>query len=200
MIALVAAMLIGCAPQPASIKFDGEPTVTVHTLDAVAVNKATVLDTDGKAIEPQPALTWKVSPDTVAKLETTNVTPVGNGEATVEASVGTVKGSYKFVVALPDKIEIAGYSAPVGVGASAQLTAAVKAGETAVAGQTVTWSVEPADGTIATVDAAGIVTGVALGKAKVTATSGALSSSLEIEVGAAAPVADAAAAAEPAKQ
>lgn len=200
MIALVAAMLIGCAPQPASIKFDGEPTVTVHTLDAVAVNKATVLDKDGKAIEPQPALTWKVSPDTVAKLETTNVTPVGNGEATVEASVGTVKGSYKFVVALPDKIEIAGYSAPVGVGASAQLTAAVKAGETAVAGQTVTWSVEPADGTIATVDAAGIVTGVALGKAKVTATSGALSSSLEIEVGAAAPVADAAAAAEPAKQ
>lgn len=182
MIALVASLLVGCAPEPASIKFTGEPTVTVHTMDAVAVNKATVLDKEGKAIDPQPKLTWKVTPDTVAKLDEAKgmVTPVGNGEATVEASVGTVKGSYKFVVALPDKVEIAGYSGPIGVGASVTLTGTVKAGDMVVPGQTVTWSTS--DDKVATVDAGGIVTGVAVGKATITGTSGSLTATVEVEV------------------
>ena len=37
MIALLALVLTGCAPTPASIKFDGEPTVTVPSTDAVAL-------------------------------------------------------------------------------------------------------------------------------------------------------------------
>lgn len=182
MLSFVLTLLVGCAPEPASIKFTGEPTVSVHTMDSVPVNKATVLDKEGKAIDPQPKLTWKVTPDTVAKLDEAKgvVTPAGNGEASVEASVGTVKGSYKFVVALPDKVEIAGYTGPVGVGASVTLTGTVKAGDTAIAGQTVTWSTS--DDKVATVDAGGIVTGVAVGKATITGTNNALSSTVEVEV------------------
>ena len=189
MIALVASMLLGCSPQPASIKFDAAGPVTVHTLDALPVAKATVMDKENKKIEPQPTLTWTVTPPTVAKLDKDKVAPIANGEATIEAKVGEVKGSYKFIVALPDKVEIAGYTAgqPWPVGQAAQLKASVMAGKDVVEGQAVTWASN--NEAVATVDANGNVMGVSAGKATVTATSGALSSTVEVEIGAAAPVA-----------
>lgn len=191
MFALLA--LIACSPEPASIKFDGEPTVTVHTMDAVAVNKATVMDKDGKALEPQPQIAWSVTPDTVAKLDGAKVTPVAAGEASVEAKVGEIKASYKFVVAPPDKVEIAGYDAAKAwpVGAAAPLTAAVKAGDAVVEGQTVAWS--SSDVNIADVDATGNVTGKAEGKATITATSGTLTATVEVTIGGAVATADGAA-------
>lgn len=184
MVALLALALTGCSPTPASIKFDGEPTATVHTLDAVAVKKATVLDADGKPLDPQPTdLSWSVNPATVATLDKTNVKPVGNGDATVEAKVGDVKASYKFVVALPDKVEIAGYTAgtPVAVGATQALTAAVMAGADKVDGTTITW--ESANTAVATVDASGMVTGVTLGTSTVKATAGELSATVDVTIG-----------------
>ncbi len=191
MFSLVAALLIGCSPEPASIKFAGEPTQTVHTMDAVPVNKATVLDKDGKALDPQPALEWKATPDAVAGVDKAKgmVTPKANGEATIEAMVGTVKGNYKFVVALPDKVEIAGYTAGSAwpVGQAAQLTAAVKAGDAAVEGQTVTW--ETSNAAVATVDANGNVMGVAEGTATIKAASGALSATVDVTIGGAPAVA-----------
>jgi hypothetical protein len=202
MVALLA-LLVGCAPTPASIKFDGDAKVTVHKLDQVDYLKATVLDAEGKAIEPQPALSWTVTPDTVAKLEGMKVAPVANGEATVTAAVGEVKANYTFVVALPDKVEIAGYTAGSAwpVGQSAQLKGTVKAGEIEVAGETVTWT-SSAD-TVATVAADGTVTGVAAGTATITATSGALTAMVDVTIGgeavAAADGAAPAAPAEPAK-
>ncbi|MBM4365080.1 MAG: Ig-like domain-containing protein [Deltaproteobacteria bacterium] len=185
--------LAGCSPEPASIKFDGEQTVTVNTLDAAAMNKATVLDKEGKALDPQPKLACSVNPASVAKLDGEKVAPVANGEATVECKVGEVKGSYKFVVALPDKVEVAGYDATQAwaVGASTQLTATVKAGDAPVAGQTVTWS--SSDANIAEVDANGNVLGKAEGKATVTATSGTLTASVEVTIGGAMATTDAAA-------
>ena len=186
MVALLALVLTGCAPTPSSIKFDGEPTATVHTLDAVAVKKATVLDAEGKALDPQPPgteLTWAVTPATVATLDKAMVTPVGNGEATVDVKIGDVKASYKFVVALPDKVEIAGYTAGTGVavGASQALTANVSAGADKVDGQTIIW--ESGNTAVATVDATGTVTGVTLGTAAIKATSGALSASVDVTIG-----------------
>ncbi len=184
--------LVGCSPEPASIKFDGEQTVTVHTLDAAAMNKATVLDKEGKALDPQPKLACSVNPASVAKLDGEKVAPVANGEATVECKVGEVKGAYKFVVALPDKVEVAGYDATQAwaVGASTQLTATVKAGDAAVEGQTVAWS--SSDANIAEVDANGNVLGKAEGKATVTATSGTLTASVEVTIGGAVATTDAA--------
>lgn len=193
MIAFLATLLVGCAPEPASIKFDGDAVVTVHTMDAVPANKATVMDKDGKALETQPTINWAVNPATVAKLDGNKVTPVANGEASVEATVGTVKGSYKFVVALPDKVEIAGYTAGSAwpVGGDTQLTAAVKAGDAAVDGATVTWSSN--NETVATVDATGKAHGVAEGTATITATSGALVATVDVTIGGAAVAADASA-------
>lgn len=184
MVALLALALTGCSPTPASIKFDGEPTTTVHTLDAQAVKKATVLDADGKALDPQPTdLSWSVNPATVATLDKTNVKPVGNGEATVEAKVGEVKASYKFIVALPDKVEIAGYTAgtPVAVGATQALTAAVMAGADKVDGTQITW--ESANTAVATVDASGTVTGVTMGTSTIKATAGELSATVDVTIG-----------------
>ncbi len=203
MIALLA-LLVGCAPTPASIKFDGEPTVTVHSLDAVAVKKATVLDAEGKALDPQPAdIKWNVTPATVATLDKSNVKPVGNGDANVEASVGEVKAFYKFTVALPDKVEIAGYTAgtPVAVGATQALTATMMAGADKVEGGIITW--ESANTAVATVGASGTVTAVALGTSAIKATAGELSATVDITVGdavaAPAVAADAAAPAAPVK-
>jgi hypothetical protein len=195
MVALLS-LFIACAPQPASISFEAE-TQTVNTLDAVAALKATVKDAEGNALAEQPALTWTVDPATVAALEGTNVKPAGAGEATVTAAVGEVKGSYKFIVALADKVEIAGYTAgtPWAVGATQTLTATVKAGETALTGQTVTWS--SSDENVAAVDASGVVTGKADGKATITAKlNDTVSSTVEVAVGTAvvAVAADAAAA------
>lgn len=177
-------LLAGCAPQPAKITFDGEPTTTVHALDALPVQNASVLAEDGKAIEPMPTLTWTVGPDSVAKLEGTQIIPVGNGEAKIEAKVGAVTGSYTLVVALPDSVEIAGYTAgsPLQLGSTATLTAAVKAGGTVVPNQTIAWTTS--DAAVATIDDQGLLTPVAVGKADITATSGALSSMVSIEVGA----------------
>ena len=182
----VVSMLVACAPQPASIKIDGEPMVKVHTLDAAALNHASVLDANGAALEPQPAITWTVTPDTVAKLEGDKVVPVANGEATLTAAIGDVKGEYKLVVALPDAVAIGGAAAgdTVKVGETKALTAEVKAGADVIPGQAIAWTVDNA--AMATVDAAtGAVTGVAVGPVKVTATSGNLTATLDLVVGAA---------------
>jgi hypothetical protein len=194
MVALLA-LFAGCSPEPASIKFDGPATVTVHSTDAVEVAKATVMDKDGKALETQPMITWSVTPPAVAKLEGTKITPIANGDATVQAMVGEVKGSYKFQVALPDKIEIAGYTAGQAWPADQtelKLTATVKAGDAAIDGQKIDWS--SSDETVATVKD-GTVTRVAPDKkATITAKSGALTASVEVSTSAtAAATADASA-------
>ncbi len=185
MIALLS-LLVGCAPVPASITFDGGPNVTVHKMDTVDVLKASVLDAEKHAIEPQPVAVWTVGPDTVATLVGNKLTPVADGIATITATVGTVKGSYTFTVALPNKIEIAGYdaAAPVGIGATATLTGTVMAGADKIEGETVAWTSSKPE--FATVDAAGLVTGVADGVTTITASSGNLAQTLDIAVGTAA--------------
>jgi uncharacterized protein YjdB len=187
-IALFAALsLTGCgAPAPASITFDGTQAA-VHDLTAVPALKASAVDAEGKALEPQPELTWSVDPvDTVVKLEAGNITPVANGTAHITATVGEVKASYDFVVALPDKVEIAGVTAgtPVPAGTTLPLTATVKSGETAIADAKVKWSSD--NEAFAKVDEAGVVTAVAEGKANIKAEFGAQSATAEVTVGAAA--------------
>ena len=197
MIVLLASLLTGCSPEPASIKIDGDATVNVHDLTALDVAKATVLDKDGKALDPQPKLDWTVTPAEVAKLDGTKVTLLAAGDATVEAKVGEIKGSYKIHVGLPDKLEIAGYDAatPVAVGGTATLTGTVMAGADKVEGQTVTWTTS--DAAIADVDAAGVVSGKAEGKATITGTAGTLTAVVEVSVGGAVAATDAAPAEAP---
>jgi uncharacterized protein YjdB len=180
--AFLAASLVGCAPQPASIKLDGEPIVTVNALDTVPLKKADVLDKNGKVITPAPKITWTVTPEAVAKLEGEKaIKPLANGEATVVAMVGNIKSQYQLVVAVPDRIQIQGYTAgkPIAVGSVALLKADVMAGDKVVAGQQVTW--KSSDDKVVTV-ANGKVTGVAVGTANVAATSGKLEGKIDIQV------------------
>jgi len=180
--AFLAASFIGCQPQPASITFEGEPLVTVNTLDALPLKKANVLDKAGKPIAQAPKITWTVTPETVAKLDGEKaVKPLANGEATVTATIGTVKGSYQLVVAVPDKVEIVGYDAtkPVPVGGSIQLKANVLAGNKPVEGQKVMW--KSADDKFATVNN-GKVTGVAPGQVHIVASLGTLEAKVLVDV------------------
>ena len=188
MLTTLVALLVGCGgSQPASIKLEGEPSVAVHAMDPQAVEAATVLDAAGAALATQPEVVWTVTPDTVAKLDGTNVVPVANGEATVKASVGDISAEYKFVVALPDKLAINGYNAGDAwpMGEAKQLTAQVFAGETAIEGQTATWTSDNA--AVATVDEMGKVTAVAEGTANVSAAWSNLTTTVALTVGPAAP-------------
>ena len=179
------AFLVACGQTPASIQFDPAGDVAVHDTNHLAVKTVKVLDASGAAIDPAPAVTWTVTPDSVAKLEGSDVVPVANGKATIEAAIGEVKASYAVDIALPDKVAVAGApTANLPAGQTAQLTATVMAGETAIEGQTITWSSDNV--AIATVDDKGLVTAVADGTANIKAECGALNATQAITVGAAA--------------
>lgn len=94
----------GCAPEPASITFDGgNEGVVVHARDGVPVKRAVVHDRDGKALDPQPYLTWSVDRPDVVALNGGTLVPVGDGVAHVEASIpGYLSASYAFEVELAD--------------------------------------------------------------------------------------------------
>lgn len=183
---ILALLLAGCAPTPADIKFDGKPQMVVHSKDPVEVEKASVVDKDGKPIDPQPTVSWTVTPPTVATLAGSKVTPLANGEAKVEAAVGELKKSYTLKVALPDAIEIAGLTGPIGVGGKVKLMATVKAGADPVKEAKVEW--KSSDDTKATVSATGEVEGKAVGTAKITAKSGDLMKDVDVTVDASVPV------------
>lgn len=181
MFMLIIGLLAGCGETPAKINFAGEPVTTVHTTDAVPVNAATVVTAEGTALATQPAVTWTVTPDTVAKLEGDKIIPVADGDAKVKACAGEICNEYDLKVALPNDIAVTGVD---GVewkpGATAQLTAKVLAGETEVPGQKVTWASDNA--AVATVDESGKVTVVAPGTATITATAGSLSEATALTI------------------
>ncbi|MBA2320461.1 MAG: Ig-like domain-containing protein [Deltaproteobacteria bacterium] len=179
----ILAMLVGCGQTPAAVTFDGAPSVTAHTTEPIAVQKAVVVDADKKPLADQPKdLKWTVTPDSVAKLDGTNVVPVGNGDAVVKAcATETVCGEYTVKVSMPDDLEVTGVDGVEWkIGATAQLAAKVMAGEVEVTGQKVTWTSDaPA---VATVDESGKVTAVTAGNATVTAQSGAISTPVTLTI------------------
>ncbi len=192
LIALVA-LLTGCTPAPASIKLDGEAAVSVHSTDPLPLEKASVLDASGNAVEGQVPV-WTVTPENVAKLEGENLVPLANGEATVTATLGDIKAEYKVTVALPDKVALTGYNPGDAwtVGETKALTGQVFSGETALEKLPVTWA---SDNTaVLTVTEAGEATAASEGAAKLTVSHGALATTVDVTVTAAAPAtADAAA-------
>ncbi len=142
-------LLLACVAEPASITFAGAPAVTVSSFDPVAVEKATVMDKDGKPIEGAIA-SVTIDPPAVATLAGDKITPVGNGEATVTAHLDKITASYKFVVAKPDRVEVADWIVPPPVGEQATIVATVYAGAATVECPTLKWSVDNA--AVATLD------------------------------------------------
>ncbi len=168
----------------ASIKFDGGPPAAVHDLDPFPLKTATIFDASGQPLDPQPTdLVWSVAPAGVVVLDSDRrvLTPVGNGDATIEASVGQAKGSYKVVIALPDKVEIDGPdTVGVAVGDTLPLSVTVLVGPDRLDGASLRWY--SADATIARVDQMGLVTGVSPGVTQVKAGAGGRSARVEVTV------------------
>ncbi len=120
-------------------------------------------------------VSWSSSNEAVATVDPTGlVTAVGAGSTTISATsdfTPTVSGSASLEVTAPTPavtaIEVSPSPAAVLVGETVELTAVV----TAVGGadETVIWT--SSDDAVATVDATGLVTGVSVGSAVITATS-----------------------------
>ena len=146
------------APNTAAIELGGSVQLT-----------ATVVADEGI----DDSVTWTSSDEAVATVSDAGlVSAVAAGAATITATSvfdGTVSGSSTVTVLAPAVTNVAVTPAPssVIIGDTVQLAADV----TAVSGasEDVTWS--SSDETIATVDQDGLVTGVAIGAATITATS-----------------------------
>lgn len=133
---------------------------------------AATFDSAGGALSGR-AVAWTTSDAAVASVDTSGLVTAGAvGTATITATSEGVSGTALIRV---DPVPVASVSitpdsAERAVGASAQFSAVARdsAGAT-LAGRTVTWtSLEPA---IATVDASGLATAVAVGLARIVATS-----------------------------
>ena len=129
-------------------------------------------------------VTWTSSANSVATVDASGlVTAAGNGTATITASVGSASGSA--VVTVTQSVASVEVSPSVdeltALGQTVQLTAeAFDENGHAVAGAEFSW--ESSDAAVATVDAGGLVTGVAEGVATITASAGEASGSAVVTV------------------
>ncbi|WP_419166681.1 Ig-like domain-containing protein [Candidatus Palauibacter sp.] len=143
---------------------------------------ATASDEDGHSI-PMPAVTWTSDYPEFAAVDSTGlITAVGNGSATITASVGTARGTAEVTVEqVPHSMRVTSPGSALAVGDSMQFTATVfdRNGHP-IDGLTLTWS--SSDTTVAAVDQEGRVLGVSEGSVEITAASGALSASKTLAV------------------
>ena len=128
-------------------------------------------------------VTWSSSDTSVATVNASGlVTGVGEGMATITASAGNVSGSAVVTVMQPvASVEVSPSADTIGLGSTLQL-AAEGFDENGDAVESVQFSWESSDVAIATVDASGLVTGVAVGAATITASAGSGQGTAEITV------------------
>ena len=144
---------------------------------------ATVLDQRGQAMSGV-TVTWASSDGAVASVGANGVvTAVTNGSASVTATVGNASGSATVTVSQqaanvsvsPDAVTLSS------VGDTVRMSAeAFDSRGNAIADAGFLWSTD--DGTVASVDASGLVTAVRSGSASITATSGTASGDASVEV------------------
>ncbi|MFH1465333.1 MAG: hypothetical protein ABIO70_13180 [Pseudomonadota bacterium] len=182
--------LVGCAVQPASVLLDGEPVVTVTQLSSVSMPHATVLDASGAPIEPQPEVTWTVTPAEVAQVgpDAMTVVPLAEGNAQVIARAGNVESSFTLNVRLPDAVEISGLTPAqtVEAGLSLPVDARVLDGMDVLDSVAVVWSTS--NPSVARILDGQLVTREA-GEVTITASAGTQAASVDLTV-VAAPVAE----------
>ncbi len=128
-------------------------------------------------------VTWSSSDTSVATVNASGlVTGVGEGMATITASAGNVSGSAVVTVMQPvASVEVSPSADTIGLGRTLQLTAE-GFDENGDAVESVQFSWESSDVAIATVDASGLVKGVAVGAATITASAGSGQGTAEITV------------------
>ena len=144
---------------------------------------AEAFDENGHAVAGA-EFSWESSDAAVATVDAGGlVTAVAEGVATITASAGEASGSAVVTVMQPvASVEVSPSAEMIGLGSTLQLTAeAFDENGEAVAGVEFSW--ESSDAAIATVDAGGLVTGVAVGTATITASVGGAQGTAEITVG-----------------
>ena len=134
------------------------------------------------------AITWASDDGAIATVDAAGlVTAVDAGATAITASSGTVSGTAQITVTAPPPpppvlttIVVAPVSASIEAGDTLQLAATGYDQSGVVIAAAITWASD--DGAIATVDAAGLVTAVAVGDAEITASSGSISDAAQITV------------------
>ncbi len=145
---------------------------------------ATLKDSAGNTLTGRP-VSWASGSALVASVNSSGlVTGVAAGSSTITAASGSVSGTATVTVTGPAPVAtvtVTPGTPSIGVGKTVQLTATLKdsAGNT-LTGRTVTWA--SGSTLIATVNSSGLVTGVAVGSATITATSGTVSGSTTVTV------------------
>ena len=156
---------------------------TLMSLGATVQLEATVLDGNGQPVDGA-VVTWQSSDEAVATVSAQGlVTAVKNGFARITATFGgaiagvdvTVMQSAGSIVIAPEEATL------MSLGETVQLTAAVldQNGQP-VDGAVVTW--QSSDEAVATVSSQGLVTAVRNGTARITATSGDATESVDITI------------------
>ncbi len=156
------------------------PELTV--LGAIVQLTAEVRD-ENAGVMAGVTVTWSSSDTSVATVNASGlVTGVAEGTATITASAGSASGSTVVTVLKPvASVEVSPSAETIGLGSTLQLTAeGFDENGDAVVGVEFSW--EYSDVAIATVDASGLVTGVAVGAATITASAGSGQGTAEITV------------------
>jgi hypothetical protein len=147
-----------------------QPSQTLFVGTTLVVT-ATPKDGSGNSLTGRPA-TWTSSNSSIASVTNGSITALSPGSATITATVEGKTATIEITVQLAPvaSVSVTPVATSVLVGGTTQLTATVKdANGNVLTGRTVTWS--SSDESKVRVSATGVVTGVALGSATITATS-----------------------------
>ena len=167
-------------PQVATVEVSPS-SPTLNALGASVQLSPVAKDASGNTISGK-TFTWNSSAEGVATVQSGVVTAVANGTATITATTDAVSGSTDVTVnQTVSGVAVTPQTATIVTGGTTRLTASPNdANGNQVANRTVTWA--SADPAVATVDAAGLVTGVAMGSTTIVATSDGTDGSASITV------------------
>lgn len=170
--------------EPATVEVTATASTALAALDATVQLAAVARDDDGDALDGR-TFTWSSNATGVATVGPNGlVTAVGNGSAVITATTGGVSGSRTITVAqAASSLAVTPGAASVKFpGQTAAFAASVRDanGHALETQPAVAWS--SGSEMIATVDASGTVTAVSRGATTITATTGALSETVDFDV------------------
>lgn len=157
-------------------------TAELTALGATVRFSAEVRDQNGQVMAGA-AVTWSSTDGSVATVDASGLaTAVGNGTAPITAAAGSVTGTAVVVVMQSaDSVTVSPAADTIAIGDTLRLTAeAFDANDQRVEGAEFTWA--SSDESVATVDASGLVRGIAESPALITATAGSAQGTARITV------------------